>query len=618
MALTHQQKKYLRKNLNKKPLSEILNELKISEEELRSYLKKIWKKEKYEKFWKKNQETKSNIGIQEKRLLFRSWFKKNILSILFLVILIALVYANSLNNDFLSDDLGGIVNNYKIDYFQLVFSNPFAFFQSLVYFIIKKLFGLSPAAFRIVSILFHTGNTILLYFLLSLIFSRQVGFISALIFSVHPLLTETVVWISAGYNAYATFWLLLAFINYLLALQRKEKDRYWFAVLLFFLSLESSEKMIAFPLALTFYEITTKRIKNNWQKLIPFFIISLVWGGYLLNAFGSRVTSLREDFYQQTIEVNTPRKFISRTFSNTVVAISSYLGLIFWPQGLTLYHSEMHFSKIEFAFMVLVFLIYLGTIVYAYFKNKKISFWLAFFFIMISPTLSPFGVSWVVAERYVYLAAAGIFVTIAAGLNEIIKNKKLKPLGIGLVSLIIIALSVRTIIRNHDWKNQDNLWLAAAKTSPSSPQNHNNLGDLYFRHHQVEKAIEEFQKAIQLNPGYAAAYHNLANAYYSQEKIDKATENYQKAVSINPRLWQSWQNLGKIYFDQGNYSQAIEALKKALQANPQNLSFYYNLAVIYQKMGEKSKAKETLKEGLKIAPNNPQIQHLLSALEKEE
>ncbi len=69
-------------------------------------------------------------------------------------------------------------------------------------------------------------------------------------------------------------------------------------------------------------------------------------------------------------------------------------------------------------------------------------------------------------------------------------------------------------MRNFDWKNQDTLWLATAKTSPSSHQNHNNLGDLYARRGEYEKAVEEFKKAIELKPDYGDAYHNLANVYH--------------------------------------------------------------------------------------------------------
>ena len=79
------------------------------------------------------------------------------------------------------------------------------------------------------------------------------------------------------------------------------------------------------------------------------------------------------------------------------------------------------------------------------------------------------------------------------------------------MAAIVVSLSIRTIVRNVDWKNEDNLWVATGKVAPSGAPIHNNLGDVYARHNDYPKAIEEFTRATQINPGYADAYHNLAN-----------------------------------------------------------------------------------------------------------
>jgi len=615
MKLTHKQKRYLKKNINKKPLGKISDDLNIPEEEIKKYFQKIWSKEKYKKFLTKQEKTAGGKYFSKKKLGFKAWISKNRWRILLLIILVIITYANSINNAFLSDDIGGIVNNTNLNSIKSVFSNPFAFFHIFVYYAVGRVLGRFPAAFRIVTIFFHLGSVLSLYFLLSLLFPPQVGFITALLFSVHPLLCESVVWISAGHSVYSAFWVLISFSFYILSARRKNIKQYWLSVFFYLLALGSSEKVIAFPIALVLYQISEKKLKKHWKKLMPFFFFFFIWGTSLLGAFGARTASLQKDFYQQIPKVTTPAQFITTTFRNTVVATVSYLGLIAWPKGLTLYHSEMHLTKIKYAAMVTIFLLYLGAIIYFYFHDKKVFFWLSFFIIILSPTLTPFGVSWIVAERYAYLPSVGIFVIIAYALNRLRKIKRGKVFLLLILGLVIIAFSARTIVRNIDWKDQDHLWLSAAKTSPSSPQNHNNLGDLYYRHHDLEKAIKEFKKATELNPNYAAAYHNLANAYYLQGKdIDAAIKNYQKAVAINPNLWQSYQNLGKIYFDQKDYPKAKNALEKAIQADPQNPAFYFNLAVIHTKIGENDEAKQLLETALKIDPDNQKAKEFLSTI----
>jgi tetratricopeptide (TPR) repeat protein len=158
--------------------------------------------------------------------------------------------------------------------------------------------------------------------------------------------------------------------------------------------------------------------------------------------------------------------------------------------------------------------------------------------------------------------------------------------GYFLLMVIIASLSLRTIFRNRDWKNEDTLWLATAKIAPSGQQIHNNLGDVYARQGNLPKAVEEFKKAIEINPNYADAYHNLANTYQQMGQLDAAVENYQKALNINPQLWQSYQNLGAIYFNQGQYDLALENIKKALEINPNDENLQNSLKVITGKLIE--------------------------------
>jgi tetratricopeptide (TPR) repeat protein len=167
------------------------------------------------------------------------------------------------------------------------------------------------------------------------------------------------------------------------------------------------------------------------------------------------------------------------------------------------------------------------------------------------------------------------------------KKPHWKAAAFSLAALIVALLSIRTIARNVDWKDEDHLWIATAKVSPSGENIHNNLGDVYTRQGNLEKAVSEFQHATEINPGYADAYHNLANAYQTMGKTDLAIENYEKAASINPALWQSYQNLATIYFNQGDSQEAMDYLKKALAVNPNDENLQKSLQAVQAKMEKK-------------------------------
>lgn len=624
MALTRSQRKYLKKNIKRFSLAKIAADLDVPEEKILKFLKSRWRKEKYQKFLARAKEHPRGVSprIIEGPLHLGGgkWFKQNWKVLALLAFLVSTVYLNSLGNDFVSDDIATIKDNSEIGKISYFWRPPYFILnlRSLVLFLIYKIFGLNPAFYRLQNILFHLGSSWIIFVLISLFFKSPIPLITASIFAVHPILTEAVSWISGGSYVNAAFFVLLSFLTYIWSANNKRVWFYLVSVFLFFLALLFSEKLIVFPLILLLYEFSFERLKSNWPKLLPFWAISGFWTLHLFGLLGERVTALETTYYQEP--------GLENPLIQIPIAVTSYLKLLFWPKNLTLYHSEMSFSQVEYFLRLGVFVLFLAAIVYfatakqrakrvGFFKkDRRISFWLSFFLISLLPTLTPLRISWVVAERYVYLGALGIFVIAALMIQKIGEVSKNQKISWVLLLIVLLALAARTIVRNADWKNQDALWLATAKTSPSSPQNHNNLGDLYARRGNLEKAAEEFKKAIELKPNYGDAYHNLANTYQQMGKTAEAIENFQKTLIFNPNFWQSHQNLAAIYFSQEKFDLAKQELEKAIKANLQNANLYVNLGIVYLKLNEKEKAKEEFQNALEINPNDQKAKQLLLTL----
>ncbi|MDD5352112.1 MAG: tetratricopeptide repeat protein [Candidatus Omnitrophica bacterium] len=535
---------------------------------------------------------------------FRSWLKKHWKTAVFLILLVCLAYANSLNSDFVSDDTRSILDNKSLDKASYIFNQPKVTLSSLFYFVINKAVGRVPLFYRLVNICFQLGVVLVVFFLFSFLTDAKTAFFAASILAVHPLLTESVSWISGGSYAQYSFFVLFALLAYSLSI----RNRKWFLVSIFsfILSLFSHDMAIVFPLILLIFVIAFADIRRDWKKLIPFFALSIIAGLIYFGRIGQRLTNFQMDFYQKPQLLNP--------FLQIPIAITSYLELIFWPKGLTLYHSEMTFSQMQYIARLLVFIIFLAIIVYSFRRSRSVFFGFCLFVISLLPALTPLGITWIVAERYVYLGSIGIFIAVASGINKLEKIEQLKiPVWI-FFFLIMAVLLTRTVLRNIDWKNEDNLWTATAKTSPSSPNTHNNLGDVYSRHGELEKAVGEFKKAIEIKPDYADAYHNLAHTYYQMSRYPEAIENLKKAVYLNPRLWQSYQCLGVIYFQEKQYSPARDYFKKAIEINPQEPSLHNNLGIVYILMNDKSKAEEEFEKTLQIDSDNQVAKQALSLL----
>ena len=529
-----------------------------------------------------------------KSFSFRLLFKKHWKVFVILTLLVCIAYANSLHSDFVSDDIRSILKNDEINKIGFIFDRRGISLHSTFCFIINKLVGKTPIFYRLVNICFHLGAVLLTYILFTILIDSKVAFFIASILAVHPIQIESVTWISgAGYVEHG-FFVLFVILAYMLS--KKNKKLFFISIIGFIFSIFSSHLALVLPIILLLFVISFGDIRRDWKSLIPFFVIITVVALIQLKGVSQRVTTFQADYYHDTNLLNP--------LLQIPIAITSYLELIFWPVDLTLYHSEMSFSQTEYIFRLIVFIIFLGIIVYGFRRSRRVFFGLSFFIVSLSLTLTPFGITWIVAERYAYIAVIGIFMVIALGIKKLSEVKKLKIIVNILFSLIIISLLTRTIIRNIDWKNEDNLWIATGKTSPSSPNTHNNLGDVYGRQGDIDRAIYEFEKAIEIKPNYADAYHNLANTYQGIGRLEDAIENYEKAIHFNPKLWQSYQNLGAIYFQKGRNDLAKEYFRNALEINPYDYNLHTNFGLICLMSGDRQTAKEEFQKALQLNPND--------------
>lgn len=596
MGLTRSQKKYIKKHVKELSDVQLANNLGIPAETVSRYAREQW--------GEKKTDNTSPVGFTLSDV--KKFFTDNIQFFFLLGLLVFFAYVNSFNNGFVSDDKGAILQNKEIGSLTNVFRSPLTFIRPFFYFIAYKIGGLSPLSFRLINIFFHTGSTWMIFIISGLMFNITVGFLAAAIFAVHPILIESVGWISGGPYSQYGFFLLLAFFFYILA--NKKKYFYVFSLFSFLFALSSSEKSIVLPIMIFSYEFIFGNLKKHWARISLFFGFSGVWFVLMLARIGERLVTLQTSFYQE--------KGYDNPLVQIPVAITSYLQLMIWPDKLTLYHSDLLISQFEYIIRLFFFILLVCGAGYFYKKNKLIFFWISFFVISLFPTLTPLRVSWVVAERYVYIGSAGMFIVFSWIIARIFSSEKLKKFYTAFVIIILIALIARTVVRNINWKNEDNLWIDTGKTSAWSPATHNNLGDMYFRWGNYEKSVEEFNRAIVLQPRFAEAYHNLANVYVKLGKTDTAFELFQKAVALNPVIWQAYQSLGAIYFERKQYDTALQYMQKAIVLAPTEPELYTNLAIIYfQIPNSKEKGKEALQKALQIDPSYQKAQVILKSLE---
>ena len=122
---------------------------------------------------------------------------------------------------FVSDDIPIIDKNSNISNFSYIFSpTPLGSFERVLYYLAYKIGGANPILFRLPNLLFHFGCVFLVFLILSLISKKRLAIFAAFLFAVHPLLSESVTWISGGSYANYSFFLSLSLA--LISSQRSE------------------------------------------------------------------------------------------------------------------------------------------------------------------------------------------------------------------------------------------------------------------------------------------------------------------------------------------------------------------------------------------------------------
>ena len=152
------------------------------------------------------------------------------------------------------------------------------------------------------------------------------------------------------------------------------------------------------------------------------------------------------------------------------------------------------------------------------------------------------------------------------------------------------------------------------RTLTSDILNHFNSGVHFYNQRELSKAIQAYQKVIELDPTYVEAYNNLGIIYQMVGDMDRAFGAYQKSTEINPRYEKGYNNLGILLFLKGRYEEAVEAFQKALAINSNNIESHINLGILFKKKGEWEKAIESYQKALAINPLHRETHYNIALL----
>jgi predicted O-linked N-acetylglucosamine transferase (SPINDLY family) len=154
----------------------------------------------------------------------------------------------------------------------------------------------------------------------------------------------------------------------------------------------------------------------------------------------------------------------------------------------------------------------------------------------------------------------------------------------------------------------------ALEFNPGDSEVHKKLAEVYVLQGEFEKARSSCNLAIKFKPNFAPAYLTMGNALQAQDKLEMAIEAYLQALKIQPEFAEACANLGSMYYKLGQLEQAAISYQKALEINPQLCSVNLMLASVLQQQGKLDAAIACYQKVLQLQPGDASAAEKLSSL----
>lgn len=459
-------------------------------------------------------------------------------------------------------------------------------------------FKLNPVVYHATNLVLHLLNTLfVLWFVYLLSKNRSIAVITALLFGIHPMHVESVIWLPERKDVLYSFFFLGSLISYLYFLKdQKQRKFYYLSIFIFVLSLMSKSMAMTLPFVLLLcdYLLNVRIDRENLMDKLPFFAISFLFG--FLTVIGH---------YEPGVK---GREFAFSIIGNLVSACQNivfYLIKLVLPFKLSCIYPTpdkiQNIPQVIFALSPLIVIGFIALIVYSGAFSRKGVFGGLFFLVTIAPVTQILPVGLVVpADRYTYVPYIGLFYIFAVVFSKLYENYDKKAL-MALLSIMFIALAVLAFQRTLVWRDSISLWDDVIKNYKNVPLAYYNRADEYFlRIGDYDRALVDFQRSIDIDPNYVESYINMGLIYYFKNDYRKAISYYNKSLTISTKIPEAYLNRGNAESALGMLDKALADYDHSLYMKPTYIEVWYNRGNVYLKRGELDKAISDFTRAIKL------------------
>ncbi|MDZ7900244.1 MAG: hypothetical protein U5N85_19750 [Arcicella sp.] len=455
----------------------------------------------------------------------------------------------------------------------------------------SSIFGTESArSFIITNTLIHLLNVLLVFWFVLLLLKKKdevelptagkplfIAFFTTLVFAIHPLKVESVIWVSERKDVLYGFFFLLGCISYLKYLNSELKFKYLtYSFLLLILACLSKGQAVVLPIVfiLLDYWFDRKFDTKTIIEKIPFLMISLLFGLIASNIQGGGdfYGLINGKFELTAISAINTKHDLWSGIKYACYGFSQYFINFFFPHNLSSFYpvglnGETGAPNYGFG-IVFTLLAIVGTI--ASFKwSKPVFFGIAFFvisFVLVSQLLLVGGA--IKADRYTYLPYIGLAFGVFYLLSNVIEKGAFQRNAVlGISGIFMLFFVIKTRSQVNVWENSRTLMNQRVELYPKDARAHFVLGKYAGeKEDNYDLCIEEYLKCIDNEDStkIIEVYGNVATAYAKKLDYPNAIKYYSISIVKEPKNGLHYMNRGFQYLKIQQPEKALPDLEKAV------------------------------------------------------
>ncbi len=481
----------------------------------------------------------------------------------------------------------------------------------LSYLLGVTLYGFDSGWHHLTNVILHALNSILLFIVLRrMTGARWRSAFVSLLFAIHPLHVEPVVWIAERKEVLSGLFWFLSIWAYLAYVKRPRAAAYTLLLLTFSCGLMSKPMIVTLPFVLLLLDFwPLERWKNTpARRLIlekaPLLSLAVAASviTFLVQKSAGAVSSAAEVPFTFRIE-------------NALVSYLAYILQFLWPSRLAVlypYAARMPAWQAIGAFAVLA-----AITAFAVFQRKRRPYLAVGWFWFAGVLVPVIGLVQVGiqsrADRYMYIPLIGLSIIAVWGLSEIATRRAaVRPVA-ALALAACCAYGVVAWSSAAYWRDTVTLFRHTIEVTDDNWGALGILSQTLLRQNRVDDAMPYIAETLRLRPNLPEAHINFGAALSERGDFDAAEDQYRKALQLDPESPDAHEGLGVIQTEKGQLNDALANLTAAEKAIPGDPNKHYNLGRAYGLVGQPGPAAAEFAEAVRLQPEDAAARFNLGA-----